>query len=324
MGHHVDSFAPETGLEVYQKSPVHRAFRRIFGVSERRRRAHCAALISAAENLRPNIAIVLKGLQVDKTTIQALSSLKAWAINVNHDDFFSRNPNNRSDLQWDAIPFYAHIFTTREVNVAELLPQNRNVAFFPFAYYPRIHRPVDTASNPLWQNDVVFVGTWEAARCRMLEKLVARVPAKYALFGSQWRKAGSRSPVSCFLKFGEVVMDDLARALGGSKIALGFLRKENRDDYTQRTFEIPACRGVLLAERTARQMSWFRPGIEAEYFDADNPDELCEKVRYLLAHADYRESLRERGHQTLLSQKHTYRDRMELLFERYAAFKGRS
>ena len=55
----------------------------------------------------------------------------------------------------------------------------------------------------------------------------------------------------------------MARALGGSKLSLGFLRKKNRDLYTVRTFEIPACNGVLLAERTRAHEAIYKGGVEA-------------------------------------------------------------
>src|SRR5262249_28507308 len=149
---------------------------------------------------------------------------------------------------------YDFVFTTREINVHEVRPLNHKVEFFPFAYFPRIHRPVqiEPSEREHWSNDVVFVGTWEADRCELLEALVRAVPGRYAIWGSQWEKVQRNSPLASLIRRKEIVMDDMAKAIGGSKISLGFLRKESRDDFTQRTFEIPACNGVLLAERTPR------------------------------------------------------------------------
>jgi spore maturation protein CgeB len=245
----------------------------------------------------------------------------AFVTNINHDDFFSMNPNNRSPLQRAALPFYDFVFVTREVNVAEVAPINPHVEFFPFAYHPKFHRPV--AIPPAFDTDVVFVGTWEAERCHLLEQLVQRVPARYAIWGSHWSGAGKNSPLRPYLIGRDALLDDQCRALGGAKISLAFLRKLNRDDYTQRTFEIPACGGLLLAERTARHASFYREGIEAEFFDPQSPEELIEKVRSLLADPARRQAIRDAGKQALERQHHTYRDRLERLLQIHSQAKAR-
>jgi spore maturation protein CgeB len=205
------------------------------------------------------------------------------------------------------------VFVTREVNVEEVRPINPRVEFFPFAYHPQVHRPV--AIPPQFETDVVFVGTWEAERCALLEQLVQRVPARYAIWGSLWSRMVRRSPLQRYIIGHDAIEDDQCRALGGAKIALAFLRKKNRDDYTQRTFEIPACGGLLLAERTPRHLSLYREGVEAEFFDPYRPEELHDKVRMLLADPARRQRVREAGMAALARQHHTYRDRLLRLLE---------
>jgi spore maturation protein CgeB len=107
----------------------------------------------------------------------------------------------------------------------------------------------------------------------------------------------------------------MARAIGATKISLGFLRKANRDEYTQRTFEVPACGGMLLAERTPEHLRIYEEDREAVFFDPQRPDELCGKVRRLLQNDDERESIRRAGTAAVLRGGHTYRDRLERLLE---------
>jgi len=281
---------------------------------------HVQALIDTARKQRSQIVIILKGLYLDFRDIRKLKSTGAWVVNINHDDFFSHNRNNWSWLQRSAIPEYDYIFTTREVNVQEIYRLNPYVEFFPFAYCPRIHRPValTKSEESYWAADVLFAGTWEKYRYRQLEELVQRVPARYSIWGSQWEKVSLGSPLQPFLRKRPIVMDEMAKAIGAAKISLAFLRKENRDDYTQRTFEIPACGGVLLAERTARHLAFYREGIEAELFDANSNDELVSKVLFLLNNDGHREQLREAGRAALLAQQHTYDDRVARLIEVYS------
>lgn len=320
LGHDVVCGDVHRHLERYRK-PTWRIVRKLRGRPlEVHRRQHGASLIALAQRERPDIVIVLKGLEISADEVHTLRRQGAWVVNINHDDFFSHNPNNWSPIQRQAIPAYDFIFVTREVNVAEVRPLNANVELMQFAFYPRIHRitPLTPAELATFGAEVAFVGTWERQRCKMLEHLVEQVPARYAIWGSLWERAGRRSPLRPYLRGRDVLMEDMAKAIGGADISLGFLRKENRDDYTQRTFEIPACGGLLLAERTARHLSIYREGVEAEFFDADRPDELVSKVRALLADPARRAAIRAAGQAAVLSQHQTYRDRLERLLELYA------
>ena len=320
LGHEVVAFSDCARRAGSVPSLTMRVLRRVTGnVLGIYQRVHVRKLLEVVYRNSPDILIVLKGLLIDVDTINLVRQQGTWVVNINHDDFFSQNPNNRSRTQRQALPGYDYIFTTREINAVEIRPFNPSVEFFPFAYYPKIHRPISVTGSEedLWNNDVVFVGTYAAARARMLQILCERVPARYAIYGGSWNKLRGKSGLLKYLR-PEVFCDDMAKAIGGAKIALGFLRKENRDDHTQRTFEIPACGGVLLAERTERHQKLFQEGIEAEFFDYQDSDELCTKVTRMLQSRRQREALRIAGREALLRQHHTYADRLERLLEVYS------
>jgi spore maturation protein CgeB len=324
MGHAVSRVSGFAGLEAYAYSIPGRIVRRLLKRPlEIHRRAHVAPLLRAVEQERPEVVIVLKGLYISAEDVLRIRRSNAWAVIINHDDFFSANVNNWTPMQRRAVPHYDYVFTSREVNVQEVAPLNANVEFFPFAYYPRIHRPVSVPvpERDTWETDVVFVGTWEAERAGLMEELVRSVPGRYAIWGTGWERLSSRSPLVPYIRGRAAVMDDMAKALGGARIALAFLRKQNRDDYTQRTFEIPACGGVMLAERSDRHQRFYREGVEAEFFDAHRSDELIAKVKNLMVDPPRRESIRQAGRAALLAQRHTYRDRLERLLELHERFR---
>ena len=319
LGHEVIPVRDDFGLEFYSTLPGRVAKKALGHISEPHRRRHVAELVRVVRERRPELVLVLKGLFIGPEDVRAMRAAGAFVAIINHDDFFSLNRNNWSAVQRAALPHYSYVLVTREVNVAEVGRLNPNVEFFPFAYYPGIHRKLEIPEQERaqFEKDVVFVGTWELERCRLLEHLVQTVPARYAIWGSHWSHAGKRSPLAPFIVGKNAMMDDQCKALGGAKIALAFLRRLNRDDYTQRTFEIPACGGLLLGERTARHLSFYREGVEAEFFDPQQPDELVAKVRMLLADDAKREALREAGRRALERQHHTYRDRLLRVFELY-------
>src|SRR5262245_1248516 len=169
-----------------------------------------------------DIVIILKGLHISRYDVQAMKSAGAWVVLINHDDFFSSNPVNWSSTQRRAISEYDFVFVTRRVNVNEVRRLNSQVEFFPFAFYPRIHRPIEIvpSETSIWNADVSFVGTWELERCALLEYLVQQVPAHYAVWGNQWDRVRARSPLRPFIKGRSAVMDDLAKAIGGAAVSL--------------------------------------------------------------------------------------------------------
>jgi spore maturation protein CgeB len=320
LGAEVHALPDDAGLEGYERSLPLKVFRRLWRRPlERHRRAHVARLLDAVRGSRAELIVVLRGLLLGRADVAALRALGAVVVIVNHDDFFSRTPSNRSSRQLEALPEYDRVFATRRVNVGEVAPINPRVEFFTFAYHPPLHRivPMSDEERARWASDVLFVGTWEDERARLLEHLAATVPARYAIYGNQWERLSRRSPLRPFTAGRAAVGDDMAKAIAASKIALGFLRKRNRDDYTQRSFEIPACGGVLLAERTERHREIFEEGKEVELFDPGDPAELVAKVRRLLDDSAHRERLRAAGLAAVLRGAYTYRDRARQLLEGY-------
>lgn len=320
MGHEVVHCDSWEGMDHYWTKMLWRIWwKTTRRVIESHRRAHVARLLDMSRRTEPDVILVLKGMYVGPEDVRKLKRSGAWVIIINHDDFFSLNRANRSAAQRAAIPEWDHVFVTREVNVEEVAPLNPSVEFFQFAYHPSIHRPVPPAAGDgdKWRSDAVFVGTWEAERAALMEELVKRVDLDMAVWGGQWHKLSPWSPLRQHVRGGEIYLDDQCRAIGASKISLGFLRKKNRDKATMRTFEIPACGGLLLAERTSLHQRIYREGVEAEFFGANDPGELADKVRRLLAADERRLAIRDAGMVAVARGKHTYRDRLERILDLY-------
>jgi spore maturation protein CgeB len=321
MGHKIDHMSDPENKGQYRSIPVrlYRRFRR--ELPAHLRREHVSELKKLVAEARPHIVIVLKGLHLSGEDVRELKARCEWIVNINHDDFFSHNPNNWSKIQREAIPAYDYIFVTRRVNVAEIEERNANVEFFPFAYNPDIHKiiKIAEAERQRFANDLVFIGTWERDRAELLEHLVRQLDVRVEIYGSQWEKLSASSDLIKYVKGQGAYGDEMCKLIGGSNMSLGFLRKENRDQYTQRTFEIPACGGVLLGERTSEHLDIYQEGREAEFFDPTDPGELIDKVRALLADAPRREAMRAAGNAALLRGHHTYHDRMERLFSLFEA-----
>jgi spore maturation protein CgeB len=101
------------------------------------------------------------------------------------------------------------------------------------------------------------------------------------------------------------------KALCGAKMCLCFLSKLNRDSYTTRSFEIPACGRLLLSERTADLQRFFREDVEAVFFST--PEELAQKALWLRDHPEKIEAIAQAGMQRVYSDGHSIEDRMKQL-----------
>jgi spore maturation protein CgeB len=116
---------------------------------------------------------------------------------------------------------------------------------------------------------------------------------------------------------GEVYGDDYPRALSGAKIGIGFLRRVCPDQHTTRTFEIPACGSMLLAERTAEHQDFFEDGREAEFFESR--EELVDKARFYCCHEPARRAIAAAGYRRCVDGQYAYVHRMRMALTKIQA-----
>jgi len=99
----------------------------------------------------------------------------------------------------------------------------------------------------------------------------------------------------------------MGKAIQSNSISLGLLNRQNRDLQTSRSFEIPACGGFMLAERTEEHRLYFEEDREAAYFGSW--DELIQKLRFYAAHERPRTEIAMAGYRRCLRSSYRYVDR---------------
>jgi spore maturation protein CgeB len=168
------------------------------------------------------------------------------------------------------------------------------------------HDPVLLDLRPTPRRDaaaVVYVGHWEPHTEQALLALRA-AGIEVGVWGYNWFKARDRSLRQArFLPHA-----DYAATMAGSRIALGFLSRWNRNDSTGRSFEIPALGAFLLAERTPEHEFVYGDGAGAALFST--PAELVAKARHYLAHPDERGAVAAAGHARLKAVGYSWTDHM--------------
>ncbi len=254
-----------------------------------------SALVRESSRYAPDVVWVDQGVCVSEKALMAIRD-RTGAILVHYtpDSLMGRGFGNacfgKALRQYD-------LCITNKPHEQELYRARgaKQVLFSPKGFAPDVHKPavLSDEDKAKYACDVAFIGQRMKDRARSLARLVERVPCRLHLYGRQWEKGTTGAKLGR-LQRGWVPGQEYAKAICGARICLGFLNREVGDTYTSRTFEIPACGGFLLAERTDLQREYFAEDKEAVYFESD--DELIEKVKFYLAHEDLRRRIAEAGH----------------------------
>ena len=268
---------------------------------------------------QPDLVVVTKGVNIFPETLRGIKEglPRARLVNINYDDFFSRSPSNVFPRIGEVASLYDIFFPSKKANLEELRGLgSAEVYYLPIGYDPCVHYPVmpDPDEYRSYFSEVSFVGTFTEERARTLQALSEY---RLGIWGGHWR----RRKVSPFLrrsiarsgKNRNVGGLTLAKVIASSRISLNFFRKENRDTHNHRTFELPACGGFMLSQRSEELGELFAEG--KEFVGFDSAEEMADKIQYYLKHDESREKIARAGYQRLKREKYTIRDRVKTMLE---------
>jgi hypothetical protein len=270
-------------------------------------------LVDRAISCKPDLVLVLMGFHIAPGSLAAIkAATRATTVNYATDDPFNPRIGTRNLLE--SIPSYDLYACTKRAIMEDVSRAGcNNVRYVRFGYKPSVHFPDPPQSAEELRNfgaDVAFVGEGDADRLPFFTILVDAIPnLNLALYGGLWNL---RSSTRRYFR-GGVRGRQFRMALGGAKIAVNLVRRENRDDHVMRTFEGPACGAFMLNERTDDHLDMFKEGHEAAYFSS--AEELVDKVQYYLTHDTERERIRRAGHVRTLTAGHSYRHRLEEIID---------
>ncbi len=206
---------------------------------------------------------------------------------------------HKYDLLFTTKPFEVDLYRRNGARRIHLTDQ----AFEKTRFYPR-HAAPDLAS------DVTFVGHYERHYAGRLRTLAGLKKAVIKVWGPGWgRRSRVRQWCRPYVQGEGVWGEEYPKAISSAKICLGLLSKLVPDTSTTRTFEIPACGGFMLAERTEEHLGLFEEGREAEFFASD--EEMLDKVRYYLTHPGQRDKIAAAGRERCLKSGYSNHDRIK-------------
>lgn len=269
-------------------------------------------VLERARELRPDVVLFYQGHHYKRETIAQIAKL-AFVAGSHCDDPFGRPRLREYRLFMRALPEYDGIHVNRRCNIDEAATYGaRRIRVLMMYYIPWLHYPctVTPSEQEAWGSDVVYAGHMEPdLRIECLTRVV-RAGVRCRLFGgeSQWASALPGDVYRSLRPIPNVRGADYRRALCASKIGACFFSKWNRDQYTNRSWEIPACGVFLLSERTPAMIEFYSEGTEAEFFGC--PEEFGEKVHFYLRNESARARIAAAGYMRATTSGHDIHSRM--------------
>jgi spore maturation protein CgeB len=255
-----------------------------------------ADILAAAEREKVEVFWADKLLGLTPRTLDELRKMGVKTVSYMIDNAFGprRDPGWR--LYMKDIPHFDLHVVQRDKNIADYMGRGaRDVIKIQTAYEPTIHFPVvGEWGDAQRDRGVSFIGTSYDDRPAFLTRLWRERGFPVVISGDRmWRERLDPEAARALYTGGELYGKDYREAVWRSKINLSFITHSNQDEFVHKSFEIAACGGFLLAERSAGHEARFVEGEEAAFFTGF--EECAEKIARYLPDEAARERIAKAG-----------------------------
>lgn len=261
--------------------------------------------ISKVEEFKPEKVLILKGYYIKPKTLMNVKRRGIHLSCFNPDNPFNTWHRGISNF-WikKSISIYDIYFIWGKFLIEKLYEAGaKKVFYLPFAFDPDFLSPRERSSN--LKAEVAFVGSWDEERENWINGIL---DFDLKIWGNSWEKASKRVKEKWQKK--EAIGEDFAAVCSSSLIMLNFIRKQNGNSHNMRTFEIPACGGLMLSNRTIEQAEFFREGIEADYFSS--LEELRRKIGFYIKNQEKVKEIQKNAFKA--AKKHSFKERARYIF----------
>jgi len=240
-------------------------------------------LLSMAERERPDLVWTDKLLGMQPKTLDKLRAMGIATVSYMIDNPFGTRQDPGWRLYMKDIPHYDLHVVQRDSNIADYKARGaRDVIKIQTAYEPTVHFPPPSGWSDADRNrEVSFIGSPYDNRAETLALLKKQdLPVTISGNRRAWQKALPAEMFGLLYREGELFVQQYREAIWRSKINLSFLTHSNKDEFAHKSFEIAACEGFLLAERSEGHLHRFVEDEEAVFFSTR--EECAEKIRKYL------------------------------------------
>lgn len=243
-----------------------------------------ATVLAMAQEHRVDVVWFDKPLWIRIATLRRLRQMGIVTVDYMIDNPFGPRKDPGFGLYLRAIPEYDLHVQQRDISIEDYLAHGaRRMVKVQTAFEPTVHFPPPVGwSDKDRTRQVSFIGTPYDQRANFLTSLWKNYGLPITVSGpAVWRRKLSRETCAAiYPQDGELYDADYRRGIWESRINLSFLTHGNQDEYAHKSFEIAACGGFLLAERSAGHSARFVEDEEAVFFS--NEEECAAKIQKYL------------------------------------------
>jgi len=276
-------------------------------------------LLEKASVEQPEVVFVWRGTHILPGTIKQLNRTGILTVSYNNDDPFG--PLVHGNTPWHhRFLWMWYLKSLKETDISLVYrPINVQEAI---SFGARNVHVLSESDKERFGCDVVYVGHHEPdGREKYLRDLVHAGLGVRLFGGKYWTRKVLGDLSSYFGEVFPVYGEDYAKALCGAKVCLAFLSKLNRDTYTRRCLEIPACGRVMLAERTDDLLGMFGEDKEACFFLST--EELVAKAKWLVENPNIADQIAQAGQRRVWADGHDVKSRAAQFINALTSYKDR-
>jgi spore maturation protein CgeB len=274
-------------------------------------------LLRMAQEEKPDVFWADKQLYLQPKTLEAMNEMGIATVSWMIDNPFGPRRDTGWRLYLKDLPLFDLHAQQRDTSLVEYKRRGaKDVVKILIGFEPTVHFPSpEPITDAERTREVSFMGMPYDDRGEIVTKLVqAGIPV--SIYGKEpyWKKALDSETFAKVYKGGEMYVKEYREGFWYSKINLSFVTKSNQDEVTQKSFEIAACGGLLMAERTAGHQARFVEGEEAVFFS--DTDELIGQIKRYLPDEAARQRIAAAGRERAVRDGYDNNHQLSVILQR--------
>lgn len=312
LGYEVDEINSLDYLAAGGKLAIYLRFRTMMGYQVHKMNRD---LLQLAERSKPDLFWTEKSLALFPETIDALNEMGIKTVSFCPDNPFTPDRGREWRLFIKTIPHFDIHFVQRVCSIEDFKGVGAKTVFLlEPGFHPDIHfPPPETWSDADRECGVSFTGSPYDNRPAFLTQLWQEYGIVTDIRGNAWKGKLAPDAEAALFNGPGAMGAEYRHRLHRARINLSFVTHQNLDSIARRPFEITACRGFALIERSERLEASFEDGKEVVMFDTVH--DCAEKIERYLNDEETRTAIANAGYARAMSSGYSNQERIARALE---------